>query len=712
MTFKISYYFFVLCLILQTPLLHAQSSSYTEDLKSEQENLVKQLHQSSIDPNIISGISQTVNLKIDSIRIFILFNDALSADEKEKAIKSLVFFIKQLNKNIPRQNLNIYEIPSAFESYKTILSALLFHKPIENVLVSLGAQRNQLLTEAFSQYKEYILLDQVAVYKRMASSPQFIFRFLESKPGFKYADSLILIAAAYDPMRFASDLNKADANFQNIIRRIKNTYLQQIVAIAQDKNASELMPFAITLAENRITADSILQTRRDVMRYFQLMVNMQKQSLWENNSSVFQQLLRRGLKEKSLVFYANQINELHSSADSKRFASVEGLRPEDLYYIITSCGEELYTSSYLGLYKRLMEYFKTGTADSLFNLVRYDNFRTFMRLAANYNVLADFLNKMPQEKTGAILKRFIAGIEGDMNTGLEKAMDIADSFTSLDSAISLVDLVHEELQSNLKRCESAQQYFGIQLYSILLEVFDLVKQRNELNKLWSTLGNYDILKRADLQNKNGEIVQVVLFYGDEDGVASFNNFQKLFTGNAKWKLSKNGSWVTIRSNSPEPIIIYANLPLDSKEELDLKAQDSLYSFLEQQEIEPTVLIHRGHSYHLGNTLARLTPSVKLAILGSCGGYNSVISIARINPDVQIIGSKKTGAKSVNDIIINVINETLENKNDLYWSEIWQKLSTRFKKDEFLLNLFNEYIPPGKNVSLFVLKLFNYYNRIV
>ena len=88
MTFKISYYFFVLCLILQTPLLHAQSSSYTDDLKSEQENLVKQLHQSSIDSNIISGISQTVNLKIDSIRIFILFNDALSPDEKEKAIKS------------------------------------------------------------------------------------------------------------------------------------------------------------------------------------------------------------------------------------------------------------------------------------------------------------------------------------------------------------------------------------------------------------------------------------------------------------------------------------------------------------------------------------------------------------------------------------------------------------------------------------------------
>jgi hypothetical protein len=203
-----------------------------------------------------------------------------------------------------------------------------------------------------------------------------------------------------------------------------------------------------------------------------------------------------------------------------------------------------------------------------------------------------------------------------------------------------------------------------------------------------------------------------LFYGDEDGIASFNNFQKLFTDKKKWKVSKNEAWVTIRSGSDEPVVIYANLPLNNEEGLDLKAQDSLSNFLEQQRTEPTILIHRGHSYHLDNTLKRLTPSIKLAILGSCGGYNSAISIASVNPDVQIIGSKKTGAKSINDVIINVINETLENKKDISWSEIWEKLSARFSKDEFALNLFNEYIPPGKNVSLFVLKLFNFYNRVV
>jgi hypothetical protein len=180
---------------------------------------------------------------------------------------------------------------------------------------------------------------------------------------------------------------------------------------------------------------------------------------------IFQKLLRKGLKEKSLSFYVNQVNELHSASDAVRFASIKGLRPEDIYYIITSCGDELYTSSYLGLYKRLMENFKTQSADSLFNIVQYDNFRVFMRLAANYNVLTDFLNKMPQEKAAELMSRFISGIETDTNSGLEKAMDIADSFTGLDSAIAISDMIQKELQSLqigpfIFRCKTLQHFIA------------------------------------------------------------------------------------------------------------------------------------------------------------------------------------------------------------------------------------------------------------
>jgi hypothetical protein len=105
----------------------------------------------------------------------------------------------------------------------------------------------------------------------------------------------------------------------------------------------------------------------------------------------------------------------------------------------------------------------------------------------------------------------------------------------------------------------------------------------------------------------------------------------------------------------------------------------------------------------------MQPSVKLALLGSCGGYNSIISVANINPDAQIIVTKKTGSKSINDPVIEEINRTLLDKKDLVWSAVWENLEKRFMKNESALNLFNEYLPPGKNVSLFVLKLFNNQN---
>ena len=682
--------------------------SISTQLKVEKEKLLHNINAISIDSALVRRVSPFIQLAVDSIRLFIQSDKILSSAEKQKAEQSLVFFLTELGENIMKQKTDIYDIPGAVESYKTVLKALMNHKPFTSLMTTAGPTRSQLLARAFRQYKEFPLLDDIAVYKRIASTPEFISQFLENNPGFRYADSLLIIAAVYDPLKLP-----VKPGLQNNIRLTQNIYLQQTVSLAGDKNAKELLPFVIQIAENSITPDSVLKIRMEVTRYFQLMVNNLKGSAGENKlSSAFRPLISHGVKEKSLSFYVNHINDQHSAADAVRFAPVKDLRPEDLYYIITSCGEELYTSSYLGLYKRLMTHFKNSQADSLFSIVRYDNFRVFMRLAANYNVLANFLSSMPREKAAELLTRLISGIETDIPSGLEKAMDIADAFTGLDSVSWISDLIQKELRSNLYRCQSGQQYFGMRLYSILLQVLDLVRQKNSFNKLWATLGNYEVLERKALQNKNAEIVQLVLFYGDEDGLASFNNFKKLYTDTSKWEISKQTSWITIRSRSDEPVVIYANMPLDNKEELDLKAQDSLYDFLRQQSAEPSVLIHRGHSYHVNNTLKRLTPSVKLAILGSCGGSNNAISIARINPDVQIIASKKTGTKSINDPLIDMINETLQEKRNLYWSELWNELTMKFANDESTLNLFNEYIPPSKNVSLFVLKLFNRSNRVL
>jgi len=710
---KITFGFLILLFSLQPFSTTAQINNpakATVILKEEQEYFLRYLNYFTFDSNIISRLSRFIVSEVDSIHRFIISDTELDDGEKVLAIQSMVYFMRELNDYIALEKFEIYDIPDALESYKRILRALLYHIPFDDIFIPLGPSHCQLLASAFWQYKECTLLDDIATFKRVSSSPEYILQFLKIYQEFPFADSLLFIAAAQDPIKTATFLFQHKPGLQDSIRNNKKIYLQQIISLASNRNASDLLPFIIPLAEKRITTEEILEKRTDVTSYFQLLVNTLRNEMSRpaDSSLIFQSAIRNAIKEKSLSFYVNRINELHSSANAIRFAAVKDLRLEDLYYIITSCEEELYTSSYLGLYRRLMEYFRFKPADSIFRVVQYDNFRIFIRMAANYNTLSDFLGCMPQEKARELLNLFISGIDSDTDSGLEKAMDIADSYAGLISVKGISEQIQNELQLNLDRCQSGQLYFGIRLYSILLQVFDLLKQKDSVNKLWTYLGNHEILKRKALQNKNGEIIELVLFYGDEDGISSFSNFLSLFNDEKKWEIAKNEFWVTIRSLTGQPIIIYANLPLDTKQGFDVQAQDSLSVFLKWQSVEPVILIHRGHSYHLSKTLIRLKPSVKLAILGSCGGHNSILSVANISPEAQIIVSKKVGSRFINDPMIDVINETLQSNKDLIWTDVWEKLAIRFRKDQFVLNLFNEYIPPRKNVSLFVLKLFNFY----
>ena len=582
-----------------------------ERLKEEQIDFSQSIQSIFIDSNVAGRLQWFVEFEVDSINQSVVNDTVLSEAEKAKAIQSLVYFLKQLSENLSLQKFDIYDIPDALESYKLTLRALLRHKPYLELVNKLGPRRSQLLANAFWQYNECTELEDIAVFKRVASLPAYILQFLESRPGFRYADSLLVLVAAHYPSKVVSYLLQHKPGLQLLIRMNKNIYLQQIVSLSENRFISELLPFIIPLAEKRITVTEILDKRKDPKTYFELLVNTLKHELSRPAiaSSIFLIPLRNGIKDKSISFYVNQINELHSSAAEIRFAAVNDLRVEDLYYIITSCEEELYTSSYLGLYRRLMEHFNTPAVDSLFGIVKYDNFRPFMRMAAIYNTLGDFLSCMPQKTAAGLLKRFISGIETDANTGLAKAMDIADAFSGFTALPGISLMIQQELKSNYDRCKLDQSFFGMRLYSILQNVFDLVQKKDSVNKLWANLGNHELLERKVLQNKRDEIIEVVLFYGDEDGIGSFNNFIRLYKDPTRWIISRNNFWISIRSLSAQPVIIYVNLPLDNETGMDLLAQDSLFAFLKLQMAEPVILIHRGHSYHLSHTLRRLQPLV-------------------------------------------------------------------------------------------------------
>jgi hypothetical protein len=201
-----------------------------------------------------------------------------------------------------------------------------------------------------------------------------------------------------------------------------------------------------------------------------------------------------------------------------------------------------------------------------------------------------------------------------------------------------------------------------------------------------------------LADDTGKIIQQVFFYGDKDGKDSYENFLSSFPA-SDWKRTVKTQWVEIKSLKGKPIWIFANRPLDNVTDKDEEAQAALVNYLDTSNLRPTIVIHRGHSYHLKYTIEQIPESAKIIMLGSCGGYNNLKQILDYAPEAHIISTKQIGARDVNKPIIEAINNTLRAGKDIDWRQMWNKLEVVFSKaGKDKKDLFDDYIPPHKNLG--------------
>jgi hypothetical protein len=209
-----------------------------------------------------------------------------------------------------------------------------------------------------------------------------------------------------------------------------------------------------------------------------------------------------------------------------------------------------------------------------------------------------------------------------------------------------------------------------------------------------------------LKDTAGRVIQQVFFYGDKDGIQSFQNFLGLFKGKKEWKIAQNDNWVEIQSQEGKPVSIFANKPLDNSkgDDPDAKAQKLLIEYLQKNDIQPTIVIHRGHSYHLKYTIGQLPSSAKIIVLGSCGSYQNLNAVLQICPDAQIVSSKEVGSRLVNEPVLKLINESLLFQEEIDWMSMWDALGKQFEGSE-AQERFENYIPPHKNLGALFIKAF-------
>ncbi len=514
-----------------------------------------------------------------------------------------------------------------------------------------------------------------------------------------YVDTMVSILAPDYGTKFLA-YAQATGPSRRVMSRNKTKTVQTLYNIATQstpKNVYKNYVFYDAIAADKMTIAEADRISNDKAHAFENMVKYRLDNAQLTNTKE----ILADIKIVALQKYIRKINELHDASAAVRFKVLEPLSAEELYYVAISGADEIYTSSFLGLYERMMARWKEQSTAELLDKVHYDKFRTFIRMASGYNVIGDFLAHMSESEQKKLIKDFVSDLEKNIKTnGLADAVDVADSYGSIKDTV-VQDYIRELVKEEYQRTRKAQNTKGMAIYSILLNVFD---GKNKLNNGENVLELPPVLDMPieQLRDENGKITAVMFFYGDEDGRGSFNTYRNRLSGNFSIKSKKD--WIEATSKQNPNFTIYINQPHPEPE--DETAQRNMMNYLHANGLHPSVLVHRGHSYHVSLSIDQIEPSNRVVILGSCGGYHNLKSILERSVDAQIVSSKQTGVGVVNNRILDGIFGTLADEKDIDWIPLWDDIRGVLKSSPQYLTYFEDYIPPYQNLgAIFVLSYY-------
>ena len=667
------------------------------------------------DESINLQIEDALIRRLDEYQEEIELDSTLSSNDKKKYLRGLEAMLRGFNQNWNKRDFSPSQAPALLSGYMKAVNLDRQRKSIQPVISENEWGVGKILVECFLLPSENIGVQPSRIEllgKYMSLHPEEILTVLNRNPDLPFVDSLIVVAAHNEPTRLY-DFAQGGGRLAFRIRNHNDALVKAIARMANSKSGQMYFPFLDNIVNGKISFAEIDSVKNNDFAYYRLLVKTRldyieqqmttKQPVWAMDAILDK------MSHKAKEYFIREINALHVQENLNiRFKRLEGLTPQELYYLCVLCEDEIYTSSYVsGVYPRIFERMANPRADSLLISVHGDYFRKFIKMAAGYNTLNDFLGRMDKENANTLMKAFVIGLE--KTKGLEDAVDVADSYSSIvDKNPELASFVLRETDWNLKKNLADNNKRGVVIYRILKSLFESTDTTKKVD-LSATLGIPPVynVSYSSLVDDTGRVVQQVFFYGDEDkdGQHSFVNFMGMFRGRPEWKISENAQWVSITSTKGKPVWIFANKPLLGPDDPDAKAQEKLHQYLEAKNLKPTVVIHRGHSYHLKYTLEQLAPTAKIVVLGSCGGYNNLNDVLTICQDAHIISSKQVGTKTVNEPILQAINANLNAGKNIDWINIWKELTTRFQHDAAAREKFDDYIPPYKNLGAIFIKAY-------
>ncbi len=622
---------------------------------------------------------------IDSIQRFI--DNSGFEEPRKKVFREHVYL--QLRKIGPR---NFYNVKRYDNLFHFILAELvgIKQKKLYSVLTSnvwqsfntLGLYKNESCADSFLIF--------AAQYR-----PDLVFKSYDAYYTKGYTLHVLEEAAKLAPVTIKRYFVKGNGIYETL-KGSQDTVIKTLLKIREKYNLkTNAYALIDEIANGNLTIEQANTIGESPEKYLRTMLKIRTK---RNPLGVHS--LEDDLEIYSLKF-VRVLNDLHNDKDEVRFASIENFSAEELYTMMVYSEEEIFTSTFNGLFKRMMIKLGPVSGYEFLGTVGDNRFRTFIKMSAGFGKLGPFLQSMTPVHQQMLMIKFASGLE--KYNDLSQAVEVADAFGSITDSLVL-KILRGAVKYEYVRLNAAKDVKGKTIYGLLSNLF---VERSIANENWFAsvakqyaLPSFDRIENSKLLNRDSVSRWMIYFYDDEDGEASFSSFVKTFNDTA-WRIVDSSIYVIIESKKGAPVQIYAN---KNKNEYD--GQAKLESIFAENNWDPNVMVHRGHSYYAYKTIEKIHDNTQVFVLGSCGGYHSLSTIIEHSSDISIISSKQIGTMFVNNPMLKLLAEEVRQGKDVEWQGLWEELGKTVKDNSKAYERYQDYIPPHKNLGAIFIKTYN------
>lgn len=684
-------------LILALALLPAFSLSQSKEYQAAKSELYKTLKSRYIGPRFSESIDRFYNRTSDSLVKKMRTFQNMPMD----AVLARLF--SSCSQELKRRSITRPRI--------TMINDLLMEtirkhpsQSVRSLYRNSGIIPCKILGYAFQGSSLGDSIQDLAAVREMIRYPYMIGNRILQPRFDRFHDTLLYFMANRAPMEFLNKISAHDPGFGNLVNQSRNRTVKAIASLAPDVNINRILPFALAISENRITLDqvkSLAMNPTDYYREFTAEISYLKQNPEPETRNFLRLPLVDLNAQFAREFYINEINELHEKSDQIRFKIIENLSDRELYYLILGGEDELYTSSFLHIFHQFLQKTESSGLDNFFEKVAYNDFDRFLSILTVYGMEHELITRMKDDSYTGAMKKILNTLTGPLLTDEDlvyTSMYLAEIFQKTKDLKGPGNILSQHLDSLQKK--SAADNLLTRIFGAFKDI--LTGTQVVMNEEKETM--YDKLAVRNLV-VNNLVTEVSLFYDDDDGVSSFNTFCATFDPHTWLKEDKGNFLVFTSKKGVNKIIAYANKP-NTRAGSDT-AQKEMMDAIQQEGHQVSLFIHRGHSYHLLNSLSMLSPSAELVYLGSCGGYHNVMNAFSQNHSSQFIATRKIGSKLINDPLLKRIHQDILENRDINWKEYWTFFNQYFQNSH-TKDLFSGYNPPYKFYGImFVRSVFNY-----